>query len=538
MNRRKKFAVILFLTAVFLMNLCVSVYAVTKKTTDSARRDTADYLCRTVSSPQIGSIGGEWTVMGLARSGCTVPDGYYDAYYKAVEKTVRDCGGVLHDRKYTEYSRVILALSAIGRDARNVAGYDLTKPLGDYEKTIWQGINGPVFALLALDSADYPMPQNPKAKTQATRQMYIDRILDYQLSDGGWSLNGSDADPDITGMALQALAKYRGQAKVAEAIERALTCISAQQNKTGGFSSWNTENSESTAQIIVALCELGITLDDPRFVKNGKTTADNLMTFYRSGNGFVHVRDGGSDLMATEQGFYALTAIKRAEDGKNSLYRMNDILLIGGGGNIMAVNRDPNVRKLSVLYQGKTFADIRNHTAQAEVEALAARGIINGKSETVFDPDASMTRAEFATIVVRALGLTPKCTNAFSDVDTKKWYAPYIGTASAFGIVNGVGSGKFNPSGTITRGEAAAMVARAAKLCGLDTARSDVMIRNTLSQFSDVEKAAGWARESLAFCYDTGITDAAAKKIGASSPISRAEIAKMLYRLLKLSGLL
>lgn len=127
------------------------------------------------------------------------------------------CKGVLHEKKYTEYSRLIVALSSIGMDARNVAGYDLTYALGDYDKTIWQGMNGLIWALIALDSRNYPVPQNKEAKTQAIRQMYIDRILDCQLADGGWSLFGGTeaastgdgvSDPDITGMALQALAKY------------------------------------------------------------------------------------------------------------------------------------------------------------------------------------------------------------------------------------------------------------------------------------------------------------------------------------------
>lgn len=84
---------------------------------------------------------------------------------------------------------------------------DLTTALGDYDKTIWQGLNGPIWALIALDSGNYAMPVNQDAKTQAARQMYIDRILARQLSDGGWSLSGAGvSDPGITGMALQALA--------------------------------------------------------------------------------------------------------------------------------------------------------------------------------------------------------------------------------------------------------------------------------------------------------------------------------------------
>ena len=121
---------------------------------EAALADTAQYVCAAVPEPRVGSIGGEWAVLGLARSGYAVPEGYYQSYYDAVEAYVKARNGILHDKKYTEYARVILALTAIGRDARDVAGYDLTLPLGDYDKTVWQGINGPIWALIALDSGD------------------------------------------------------------------------------------------------------------------------------------------------------------------------------------------------------------------------------------------------------------------------------------------------------------------------------------------------------------------------------------------------
>ena len=194
----------------FVMVMCMIVtnasmsVAVSKQTVSEYVNETAKYVYQTVKEPRVGSIGGEWAVLGLARSGYPVPDKYYNDYYKRVEEYVKDLNGELHDKKYTEYSRLIVALSSIGKDARNVAGYDLTTALGDYDKTIWQGLNGPIWALIALDSRNYPMPINKKAKTQATREMYIQRILDCQLPDGGWSLFGGTkvgknkpADKDI-----------------------------------------------------------------------------------------------------------------------------------------------------------------------------------------------------------------------------------------------------------------------------------------------------------------------------------------------------
>lgn len=334
MKKFKRIGLSLLLICVMLMNCMATVIAaVDDGDLNHVIRDTAQYILRTVPKPQVGYTGGEWAVLGLARSEHPVPAGYFDEYYYGVEDYVKSCDGNLSNNKYTEYSRLIVALSSIGRDPSNVAGYDLLVPLEDYCKTISQGLNGPIWALIALDTRNYPMPENPDAQTQATRDIYIQCILDCQLPDGGWSLLGgtdnaspgdNTSDPDITGMALQALAKYQDRPEVETATQQALACMSRMQNAKGGFTSWGTENSESCVQMIVALCELGIPLDDSRFVKHGNTMLDNLMTFYQEGNGFSHTADGRPDQMATEQAFYGMVAAQRLRDGRSSLYRMDD----------------------------------------------------------------------------------------------------------------------------------------------------------------------------------------------------------------------
>ena len=393
---------------------------------------TAAYLSKTVPAPAVSSVGGEWAVIGLARGGYTVPA----SYYSNVESYVKGCKGVLHERKYTEYSRVVLALTAIGKDPTNVAGYDLTKPLQDFEKTVWQGINGPIWALIALDSGNYSCSQ---------RQSYVNYILEKEIPGGGWALAGSTPDADITGMALQALSKYLDQAAVKAACDRAITWLSNNQNSDGSFSTTGKENCESTVQVLVALCELGIPLTDSRFMKNGKTVMDGLMQYYVPGGGFTHVKQAGSgnDLMSTEQGFYALVAADRAAKGKASLYRMGT---------------------------SAVFPDIAGHPNREAIEALATKGIINGMGDGTFSPNKTMTRAEYCTMVVKALELTPKANSDYSDVPASAWYAPYVGTASRYGIVNGIGGGKFDPNGTITYWQAAVMIARAAKALGFETA--------------------------------------------------------------------
>ena len=313
----------LLLAAILALGLVPSAGAagsreISNQVISNALSDTGAYLCRTVPVPQVGAVGGEWAVLGLARSGYPVPTGYFDTYSKNLEQYVTACSGQLHSKKYTEYSRVVLAVTALGKDARSVAGYDLTQPLGDYDKVVWQGLNGPIWALLALDSGNYPSPEG-------VRQRYVDYILARQLSSGGWSFNGTDADPDLTSMALQALAKDQDQAAVSGAVQKGLTCLSGMQNADGGFSSWGTANAESCAQGIVALTELGLSVQDSRFVKNGKTLLDALLTYYRPGQGFCHAAgEKQTDAMATEQAFYALAALQRQQAGQSSLYRMTD----------------------------------------------------------------------------------------------------------------------------------------------------------------------------------------------------------------------
>lgn len=280
--------------------------------------ETARFLLEQTPEPGFGSVGGEWAALGLARWEGNVPDGWFDGYSEAVETYVKECEGVLHNRKYTEYSRTILALTAVGKDPADVAGYDLLVPLADYEQTTFQGINGAVFALLALDCGSYEIPENIADSTQATRELYVDTILEAELPEGGWSFSGGTAEADMTAMVLQALAKYRGRQAVAEAVERGLTVLSGLQNSASGDS----QSSESVAQTIVALMELGISLEDPRFVNNGNTQADVLLQFRNADGGFSHLRGGDTDLLATEQAFYALVAIDRTEQGKSSLYTM------------------------------------------------------------------------------------------------------------------------------------------------------------------------------------------------------------------------
>lgn len=292
---------------------------------DTIYKTTGDFMA-TLGTPTVNSTGGEWMVIGLARSGRTVPAGYYDNVVEYV-KAKADANERLHPAKVTDNARVILALTAIGKDVTNVGGHNLLKGLDSMDYVQTQDINGPIFTLIALDSHNYP------TMGDVTREKLIQVILDAQLPDGGWNLSGENADPDMTAMAIQALAPYyKTNETVKAAVDKALEALSALQRSDGGFGSWGTVNSESCAQVIVALTALGIDpTADSRFVKNGHTVLDALAGFYVTGGGFRHTAGGERNDMATEQGYYALAAYYRFLNGQTRLYDMSDVAIQTGG---------------------------------------------------------------------------------------------------------------------------------------------------------------------------------------------------------------
>lgn len=281
-----------------------------------------------LGTPYVGSTGGEWMVIDLTRAGYDCPEGYYQNVVDYVNEKIND-KEQLHRAKSTDNSRVILALTAAGYDVTDVDGHNLLMGLTDMTYVKKQGINGPIWALIAFDCYDYEIPANADAAEQVTRENLIAYILEKQLEDGGWALSGTVADPDMTGMAIQSLAPYYNtNADVKAAVDEALVCLSNKQYDNGGFGSIDGTCSESCAQVIVALTALGINPEtDARFVKNGVSVVDAMCLFAVEGGGFAHIPDGGLNGMATEQSQYALASYFRFLDGKTSLYDMSDVTM-------------------------------------------------------------------------------------------------------------------------------------------------------------------------------------------------------------------
>lgn len=297
---------------------------------ETAYKETGAHLAELAetSAPVSGTLNGDWMVIGLARSGQEVDSSVYSRYKSNIVDRVKESNGVLHNKKYTEYSRTVLGLTAIGEDVTNVGGYNLLQPLADFDQTIWQGINGTIWALLAFDSHDYEIPTAEAGKTQTTREKLIDDILSNEVSGGGWSMIGG-ADSDVTGMALQALAPYyNSSSSVKAAVDRAVKKLTAMQLSDGTFGTVGHSTSESCSQVVTGLSALGIDCDtDSRFIKNGHSLLQGLLSYYDGNGGFLHVADNGYDQMATEQAYYAMTAYSRMKNGQTFIYDMTDVAI-------------------------------------------------------------------------------------------------------------------------------------------------------------------------------------------------------------------
>lgn len=301
---------------------------------DEAYAGAKAYIQSAVSAPVVSYLFGEWAVLGQARAKVPLSEAYIAAYYEKVVAYVKaniGSDGILRkpDDKntpvITDNERIILALTAIGKDPANVGGENLLKALQN--KDIMQvtdtsntDINGLVMGLLALNSRNY---------TSDTSWL-VQAVLEQQNKDGSWRASADTkpvGDVDMTAMALQALAPYYkdgGNETVNTAVEKALNWLSGKYRS--GY-----DSSESCAQVVIALSALNLDANtDARFTKTveGKTLSvlGNLLQYRVAENGgFKHqFADKAVNEMATEQALCAMAAYARFTEKANALYDMTD----------------------------------------------------------------------------------------------------------------------------------------------------------------------------------------------------------------------
>ncbi|WP_339807515.1 S-layer homology domain-containing protein [Paenibacillus sp. FSL R7-0337] len=194
----------------------------------------------------------------------------------------------------------------------------------------------------------------------------------------------------------------------------------------------------------------------------------------------------------------------------------------------------------SVVWHPLTFADVEKHWAKAAVNDMGSRLVINGVNETTFNPNADITRAEFAAIIVRGLGLRlGEGATSFADVPVSAWYAGAVQAASEYGLINGFEDGNFRPDAKLTREQAMTIIAKAMKLTGLADRTGTVDTAGVFAAFTDAGLAGSWAKDSLALAAKAGlISGRSGNKLEAKANVTRAEVAVLMQRLLQKSDLI
>lgn len=194
----------------------------------------------------------------------------------------------------------------------------------------------------------------------------------------------------------------------------------------------------------------------------------------------------------------------------------------------------------SVIWNPIEFADVENHWAKEAVNDMASRMVLSGIGNDMYAPKREITRAEFAAIMVTGLGLKPGTGDThFSDVNASDWYAPYVETAFAYGILSGYDSEHFGPMDLITREQAMTMVATAMKITGLKIEIKTDEVDKLLSTFSDTKQSSTWSKESIAVCLKADIVSGKSALILApKDKITRAEVAVIIRNLLQNSNLI
>ncbi|MCC2683803.1 MAG: hypothetical protein K0R75_702, partial [Paenibacillaceae bacterium] len=194
----------------------------------------------------------------------------------------------------------------------------------------------------------------------------------------------------------------------------------------------------------------------------------------------------------------------------------------------------------SVVWHPIEFKDVANHWAKAAVNDMGSRMVINGVGNDLFNPDQDITRAEFAAIMVRGLGLRlENGISKFSDVKATEWYGSAIQTARSYSLIDGFEDGTFRPLDRITREQAMVMIARAMKWTGLQSNMYAEEAEELLSPYVDAGDVSEWARQSIIASLAAGIVSGRdGHELAPQLNITRAEVAAIIQKLLQNSGLI
>ncbi len=256
------------------------------------------------------SYGNEWEVIAKANLGQDIPADYL----KSVTQTVKENQGQLGR---LENQKVIIALTLMGEDPRNVAGYDLVKEM--IENPTITTLNGQIYTLLAADSGAYQLPAGK-------RQELVEIIVNSELEQGGFAFYGNQPSIDISAMALAALAPYQEQAEVKAVINRTVEFLSQQQTNNGGFinEAGGGDTSEAVSQVIIGLSTVGVDPSSESFTKDGHDLLDHLADFQNADGSFSHLEGvAPTNSMSSQQALLAQIAYQKFLNGEGSIYALS-----------------------------------------------------------------------------------------------------------------------------------------------------------------------------------------------------------------------
>ncbi len=175
------------------------------------------------------------------------------------------------------------------------------------------------------------------------------------------------------------------------------------------------------------------------------------------------------------------------------------------------------------------FDDVpANAWYKSAVDYAVANKLMNGVGSGKFDPDGSMTRAMLVTVLWRYAGSPKEGTNTFTDVPNGQWYTDAVAWAAHNGVVSGIGNGKFDPSGNVTREQMAAILYRYAGSIGINTAK-----RGTLSSFPDVGSVSDWSKDALSWAVAEGIITGSDAHLLPRGNATRAQVSAILMRFIQ-----
>ncbi|WP_167568707.1 S-layer homology domain-containing protein [Brevibacillus migulae] len=478
-------------------------YAASSAQINQTVERTIQYLQQRYTDKGMAAID-DWSLIGLALTGEQIPSkkwGERAAWQAEWKKRLN----ALDARKTTDYARFILTLIAAGEDPAQFSGRNLADEIKKAQLTNGkfadqlngQGqelINAHVWSIIALYTAGEQIPRAKLAKSW---------LVSKQLPDGGYqyATGAKTGGVDMTAMTLLAF-RALGMKKEEAPVQKALGFLRRSQDSNGGYKEGGVSNAESAANVISALVAWGEPLD--HWKKGAANPADALLSFQHATGGFRHTKTGMSNQIATAQSLLALSDLKR-------------------GASYLTYLRDLSGKRKTARLQDLS----PSHWAYAEMNYMVKEGYLQGVTSTYIQPEARVTRAQFAALLLRVVGeeAQGKGQGMFRDVGRTDWTAPVVEKAAALGLMQG-SAGLFRPHQGITQEEMAVIVSRVAKKMNWNRSFSGA------DTTVDYKQVSSWAK--------AGVQDLQARKLlgGTATKafhpkeeVTRAQAAVILYRL-------